>query len=329
MWILYAVLSAVFAGVTAILAKVGIKNVESNLATALRTVVVLLFSWLMVFITGGQKGIASISGHTLLFLILSGLATGASWLCYFKALQIGDVNKVTPIDKSSTVLTMLLAFFLLGEPIGLLKLICMALIGAGTYMMIARKKPAREKRKIKVKESIHEEGADKKYDRNIIKDAGKNMTQEKTQKNECQLTSGKKSWLVYASFSAVFASLTAILGKIGIQGVDSNLGTAIRTGVVLVMAWLIVFLTGRQKEIRRIDRKSHLFLALSGITTGLSWLCYYRALQEGYASVVVPIDKLSILITVFFSAAILKEKLSVMAAAGLVLITSGTLLLLL
>lgn len=333
MWILYAVLSAVFAGITAILAKVGIKNVESNLATALRTVVVLLFSWLMVLITGGQKSIGSISGHTLLFLILSGIATGASWLCYFKALQIGDVNKVTPIDKSSTVLTMLLAFFLLGEPIGPLKLICMVLIGGGTYMMIARKKPAREKQIIKVKQNIQEECSGKGNDKNVINGAGKNMTQEKAQektwRNECQLTSGKKSWLVYASFSAVFASLTAILGKIGIQGVDSNLGTAIRTGVVLVMAWLIVFLTGRQKEIKRIDRKSHLFLALSGITTGLSWLCYYRALQEGYASVVVPIDKLSILITVFFSAAILKEKLSAMAAAGLVLITAGTLLLLL
>lgn len=269
-----------FAGLTAILAKIGIENVNSTLATALRTVVVLVFSWVMVFIVGSQSGIGDISGRTLLFLVLSGLATGASWLCYFRALQLGDVNKVTPIDKSSTVLTMLLAFILLGEPISLPQAAGVVGIGAGTLLMVSKKE------------------------------------------TQSEVKGGK--WFIYALLSAVFASLTSIFGKIGVENVDSNLGTAIRTIVVLVMAWLMVFITGEQKELRQISRKSWIFLILSGFATGGSWLCYYRALQDGPASVVVPIDKLSIIVTIFFSRVVLKEKLSRRAAVGLVLIVLGT-----
>lgn len=283
MWIAFAFGSALFAGITSILAKIGIKNTDSTAATAIRTIVILFFSWLMVFITGSFGGIGSISSKTLIFLILSGLATGGSWLCYFKALRIGDVNKVTPIDKSSTVLTMLLAFIILGEEISILKAVCMVLIGAGTYLMIVKKETDKEAK--------------------------------------------GKGWLFYAVLSAVFASLTSILGKIGISGVDSNLGTAIRTIVVLIMAWVMVFVTKKQGELKKIDRKSMVFICLSGLTTGLSWLCYYKALQDGQASVVVPIDKLSILVTVAFSYIVLKEKLTKKSAAGLVMITAGTLML--
>ena len=281
MWLFFALGSAFFAGITAVLAKIGIENVNSTLATALRTVVVLAFSWLMVFVVGSQGGIAQISGTTLLFLMLSGLSTGASWLCYFKALQLGDVNKVAPIDKSSTVLTILLAFLFLGEPVSIPQALGVVGIGVGTLLMIAKK----------------------------------------------EVEDGKphsKAWLVYAFLSAVFASLTSIFGKIGVENVESNLGTAIRTIVVLVMAWVMVFVTGEQKGIRSIGKKSWVFLFLSGITTGLSWLCYYRALQDGPASVVVPIDKLSILVTIVFSWIVLKEKLSPKAAVGLVLILAGT-----
>ena len=281
MWLFFALGSAFFAGITAVLAKIGIENVNSTLATALRTVVVLAFSWLMVFVVGSQGGIAQISGTTLLFLMLSGLSTGASWLCYFKALQLGDVNKVAPIDKSSTVLTILLAFIFLGEPVSIPQALGVVGIGVGTMLMIAKK----------------------------------------------EVEDGKphsKAWLVYAFLSAVFASLTSIFGKIGVENVESNLGTAIRTIVVLVMAWVMVFVTGEQKGIRSIGKKSWMFLFLSGITTGLSWLCYYRALQDGPASVVVPIDKLSILVTIVFSWIVLKEKLTPKAAVGLVLILAGT-----
>ena len=281
MWLFFALGSAFFAGITAVLAKIGIENVNSTLATALRTVVVLAFSWLMVFVVGSQGGIAQISGTTLLFLVLSGLSTGASWLCYFKALQLGDVNKVAPIDKSSTVLTILLAFIFLGEPVSIPQALAVVGIGVGTLLMIAKK----------------------------------------------EVEDGKphsKAWLVYAFLSAVFASLTSIFGKIGVENVESNLGTAIRTIVVLVMAWVMVFVTGEQKGIRSIGKKSWVFLFLSGITTGLSWLCYYRALQDGPASVVVPIDKLSILVTIVFSWIVLKEKLAPKAAVGLVLILAGT-----
>ena len=280
-------MSALFAGLTAILAKCGIRNTDSNVATALRTGVVLVFSWLMVFVVGAQSGIRDISAKVLIFLIfliLSGLSTGISWLCYFKALQIGDINKVTPIDKSSTVITMLLAFIFLREEITWLKFVSMILIGIGTYLMIQKKE-----------------------------------TKEKAE---------DKKWLLYAVGSAVFASLTSILGKIGIQDVNSNLGTAIRTAVVWVMAWIVVFVTGKQNTVNNIDRKSWLFLILSGFATGGSWLCYYRALQTGPASVVVPIDKLSILVTIAFSYIVFHEKLSLKSGTGLLLIVVGTLALL-
>lgn len=284
MWILYAFGSAFFAGITAILAKIGIKNVDSNLATAIRTIVILIFSWLMVFIVGSFNTIVNLTTKTIVFLILSGISTGMSWLCYFKALQLGNVNKVTPIDKSSTILTMILAMIFLGESITLFKVISIILIGIGTYLMIEKK------------------------------DDNK---QEKNNK-----------WLIYAFGSAIFASLTSILGKVGIEGVESNLGTAIRTIVVLIMAWLVVFVTKKQGEIKSVDKKSWKFLLLSGLTTGLSWLCYYKALQDGQASIVVPIDKLSILVTIAFSYIILKERLKKKSIMGLILIVIGTLLLL-
>ena len=285
-WILFACGSAFFAGVTAVLAKIGIQNIPSNLATALRTIVVLIFSWLMVLIVGSAGGISQLSMSTWLFLILSGLSTGASWLCYFRALQLGNVNQVTPIDKLSTVLTMILAFIILGEPISLAQLVGMIGIGAGTLLMIDRKE-------------------------------------------ESTAAKSKYSWLVFAILSAVFASLTSIFGKIGIENVESNLGTAIRTIVVLVMAWVMVFISREQKEIKHIDQRSWLFLILSGMTTGLSWLCYYHALQDGLASVVVPIDKLSIVVTILFSRLVLKEKLSRRALAGFILVIAGTGILLL
>ena len=284
MWIMFAFGSALFAGLTAILAKCGIRNTDSNVATALRTIVVLAFSWLMVFVTGAQSGMNSISMKTMVFLVLSGVATGASWLCYFKALQLGNVNKVTPIDKSSTVLTMFLAFVLLGEELTWMKAVAMVSIGIGTYMMIQKK-----------------------------------QTEEKKE---------DKKWLLYAIGSAVFASLTSILGKIGISDINSNLGTAIRTIVVLVMAWIVVFVTRKQHTIKDIDKKSWTFLVLSGFATGGSWLCYYRALQTGPASVVVPIDKLSILVTIAFSYIVFREKLTAKAGIGLALIVVGALLLL-
>lgn len=285
MWIVFAFGAALFAGLTSILAKCGIKNTDSNVATALRTIVVLIFSWIMVFISGSQSTLTSINTKTLVFLILSGIATGASWLCYFKALQIGDVNKVTPIDKSSTILTMIMAFILLGEEITLIKAIAMVLIGTGTYLMITKKENVKVEKK-------------------------------------------NNAWLIYALGSAIFASLTSILGKIGIEGIDSTLGTAIRTIVVLIMAWIVVFVTKKQNTIRNIDKSSWIFLFLSGLATGGSWLCYYRALQTGPASVVVPIDKLSILVTIAFSYIVFKEKLNKKSALGLLLIVMGTLSLL-
>lgn len=288
MWMIFAFGSSIFAGLTAILAKCGIKNMDSNVATALRTVIVLIFSWIMVFIVGSQGEIVQISTETWIFLILSGLATGASWLCYFKALQLGDINKVTPIDKSSTVLTMLLAFIFLGEGLTGIKIMAMFCIGIGTYLMIEKKK----------------------------------VDKVQTSKSK------NNSWLIYAIGSAVFASLTSILGKVGIENVNSNLGTAIRTAVVLVMAWVVVWVTGKQHTIKQIDKKNGVFLVLSGLATGASWLCYYRALQTGPASVVVPIDKLSIVITIVFSYIVFKEKLSKKAFAGLIAIIAGTLMLL-
>ena len=287
MWIFFAAGSALFAGATAILAKCGIRKTDSTVATAIRTIVVLVFAWIMVLVAGSQDQLGSLGGTTLLFLILSGLATGASWLCYFRALQIGDINKVVPIDKSSTVLTILLAFLLLGEPIGLFQGIGVALIGVGTFLMI-EPKPAAER-----------------------------------------AAPQKRGWMLYAFGSAIFASLTAILGKVGIQGVESNLGTAVRTGVVLVMAWLMVLVTGKTKLVKQVPRRELGFICLSGLATGASWLCYYRALQDGPASVVVPIDKLSILVTVAFSYLVFHERLTARSGWGLVLVTAGTLAMLL
>lgn len=280
MWMVYALGSSFFAGITAILAKCGIKKTNSDVATAIRTIVVFLFSWLMVLITGSGSGITKISGKTFLFLVLSGLATGASWLCYFHALQKGDINKVVPIDKSSTVLTILLALIFLGEGLSLEKVVCVILIGAGTMLMITKK--------------------------------------EQDKKEE------KKEWMIYAVLSAVFASLTAILGKIGIEGVDSNLGTAIRTTVVLFMAWMMVIVTGKCRQIRILEKRELGFIIVSGLATGLSWMCYYKALKEGPASVVVPIDKLSILVTIIFSWTVFHEKLTKKAVWGLLCIAAGT-----
>jgi transporter family protein len=301
MWMLYAVGSSFFAGITAVLAKCGIKKADSNVATAIRTVVVLLFSWLMVLITGTGGEIRQIDGRTFLFLVLSGLATGASWLCYFHALQKGDINKVVPIDKSSTVLTILLALIFLREGISGVKILSILLIGGGTLLMIDKK--------------------DTKVDRDYLVD------QPNGHSGISLREKGSDGWLVYAILSAIFASLTAILGKIGIAGIDSNLGTAIRTTVVLIMAWLMVFLTGKQKEIRKTEKKELAFICLSGLATGASWLCYYRALQDGLASVVVPIDKLSMLVTIAFSWIVFHERLTGKAAAGVLLITIGTVLL--
>ena len=283
MWLLYAVGSSFFAGITAILVKIGVEDTDSHLLTALRTIVVLIFSWIMVFVVGSQGTISEVSPKTLLFLCASGITTGASWICYFHALQIGDVNKVVPIDKSSVVLTILLGVLFLGEPMSVSKGICVILIAAGTYLMIEKKQGT-------------EEGKKK-----------------------------SKSAILYALLSAVFASLTALLSKIGIVGIESNLGTAIRTIIVLIMAWLIVLAGGKQKQIRDGSRKSWTFIILSGIATGLSWLCYYRALQDGPISVVLPIDKLSILISIAFAYIIFKERLTRRSGLGLAMIVAGTL----
>ena len=283
-WIIAAVFSAVFAGLTSILAKCGIKKTDSDLATALRTIVVLLFSWIMVFVVGSQSTIVDIELSSLIFLILSGLATGASWICYFKALSLGDINKVVPIDKSSTILTVLLAIICFGETSNLIiKLIATAILGAGILLMVEKK------------QALYKA------------DAG-------------------RSWMIYAILSAVFAALTSILAKVGISGVESNLGTAIRTAVVLIMSWSIVFARKKHVTLKTIDKKELLFICFSGIATGASWLCYYYALGHGDVSVVVPIDKLSIIVTVAFSFIVFKEKLSKKAFLGLCLMVVGTLL---
>ena len=282
MWLVMAVLSAVFAGLTSVLAKCGIKKTDSDVATALRTVVVLAFSWIMVFIVGSYGSIVSIGVKSLLFLVLSGFATGASWICYFKALSMGDINKVVPIDKSSTILTVLLAIICFGETDNLaVKLIGTTLLAVGIFLMIEKKQS-----------EAHGEN---------------------------------KSWMIYAVLSAVFAALTSILAKVGISGVESNLGTAIRTAVVLIMAWVVVFAKGKHTQVKTLDKKELVFIGFSGLATGASWLCYYYAIQNGVVSVVVPIDKMSVLIAVGFSFFVFKEKLSAKAVAGLVLMLAGTL----
>lgn len=282
-WILLAVGSAFFAGLTSILAKCGIKHTDSTVATAIRTVVVLFFAWIMVFITGAQGGLAAVEHRTLLFLCLSGLATGASWLCYYRALQIGDVNKVVPVDKSSTVLSVIIAMIVFNETDSLyVKIGGICLIAVGTMLMITKKKSSKKVR------------------------------------------GGK--WFVYAVLSAVFAALTSVLGKIGVTGIDSTLATALRTAVVLVMAWFMVLVTDKTKAVKKIDGSELLFICLSGLATGASWLCYYKALQIGDVCVVVPIDKLSIVFTTVFARIVFKEKLTLKAFFGLLLIIAGTLL---
>ncbi len=283
MWLLMAILSAFFAGITSILAKCGVRKTDSDVATALRTIVVLLFSWLMVFVVGSQNTLSSISPRSLLFLALSGLATGASWICYFKALSMGDVNKVVPIDKSSTILTVLMAIIIFGETNRLpVKLISTALLAAGVFLMIEKKA------------------------------AGE--------------STGRRGWIIYAVLSAVFAALTSILAKVGIENVESNLGTALRTGVVLVMAWAVVLMKGKQPMVKQLDARETVFIALSGVATGASWLCYYYAIQNGTVSIVVPIDKLSIIVSIAFSYLVFGEKLSKKALLGLALMVGGTLL---
>ena len=326
MWVLFAFGSALFAGLTAILAKIGIRDTDTDVATAVRTVVVLAFSWLMAWVTGSIGGLSAVGARTWLFLALSGLATGASWLCYFRALQLGDVNKVTPIDKSSTVLTMLLAFLILGEPLTWVKALAMALIGVGALLMVQRKPTAQD-----MKTPATEPAPSPVTDGSTLAatEPATPLTASPTVAPAQAGARKQPAWLWYALGSAVFASLTSILGKIGIESVNSTLGTAIRTGVVLVMAWGIVFGRGKQGQLRRIRPGSYLFLVLSGFATGASWLCYYRALQTGPASVVVPIDKLSILVSIAFSRAVLGEKLTLKAAMGLLMIVAGTLALLL
>lgn len=282
MWLMMAVLSAFFAGLTSILAKCGIKKTDSDLATAIRTFVVLVFSVLMTFLVGSFREIGAISAKSLVFLILSGLCTGASWICYFKALSLGDVNKVVPIDKSSTVLSVLLAIVIFGETNHLaVKLLCTALLAVGIFLMVEKKQT----------DTVSENG----------------------------------HWRMYAVLSAVFAAATSILAKIGIDCVESNLGTALRTLVVLLMAWGIVFAKGKQKQVKNIDRHELVFIVLSGFATGASWLCYYYAIQKGVVSVVVPIDKLSILVSIVFSYFVFHERLSKKAALGLCLMVAGTL----
>ncbi len=284
MWLLYAVGSALFAGLTSILAKCGIRKTDSTVATAIRTIVVLIFAWIMVFVVGSQGTLLDIPAKSLVFLVLSGLATGASWLCYFYALQRGPIDKVVPIDKSSTVMTILLAALLLGESVTLTKGVGVVLIAVGTFLMIEKKG-------------------------GVQKEAG--------------------GWMLAAFGSAIFAALTSILGKVGITAVESNLGTALRTGVVLVMAWVMVFVQGKQGQMRTVPRNELGFICLSGLATGASWLCYYKALQLGPASLVAPIDKLSILVTVLFSYLVFHEKLSKKALAGLAVLVTGTLVMLL
>lgn len=286
MWVLFAFGSAFFAGLTSVVAKLGLSNIDSDLATAIRTIIIVIFSWIMVGIVGSFSSITQISSFSLLFLILSGLATGLSWIFYFHAIQLGDIHKVIPIDKSSIIITMLLSFIILREPLDGFTILAMLLIGSGTFLMI--------------------------------------------QKKQKMVTTPKQHrWLLYAFLSAIFASLTSILGKIGIENIESNLGTAIRSIVVLIMAWIIVFMKRKTISLTSIRFKNWIYLILSGCTTGLSWLCYYRALQDGYASIVVPIDKLSILVSIFFAYFLLKEKISTKAFLGLILIVIGTFLLLL
>lgn len=342
MWVLFAFGSALFAGLTSILAKCGIRRTDSTVATAIRTVVVLFVAWGMVFLTGAQSSIHGLSARTWLFLILSGLATGASWLCYFRALQLGEVNKVVPVDKSSTVLTILLAVLFLGEPMTPLTAVCIALIAAGTYLMLERKAggtSASRRAGARAQATAAKPGAaiPETAPRAVLQAAAATAepdptdpgtlfpTPEAAAEPAAPAKRADGRWLLYAMLSAVFAALTSILGKIGIEGVESNLGTAIRTGVVLVMAWTMVLAAGKRSEVAKTPLSELGMICLSGLATGASWLCYYRALQMGPASVVVPIDKLSILVTILFARIVFGERLSKRAALGLLCIVLGTL----
>ena len=295
MWVLFAFLSALFAGGTAILVKIGVKDIDSNVATAIRTIIIVIFTWIMVFVTGSN--VSGIDTRSAIFLILSGTTTGLSWLCYFRALQLGDINKVVPVDKSSIVLSILLSFILLGETVTVYKITGMLLIAIGTYSMIEKKEA--ENKKI-----------------------------ENNEENKDNDGNYKKSWLFYGILSALFAALTSILGKIGIKNVDSNYGTALRTIVMLIMAWLVDNKKKKGKEVQKMNMKTFIFLILSGISTGLSWLCYYRALQDGDVSIVVSIDKLSIVVSVLFSYIVFNEKLSRKSFLGFIGIIAGTFIML-
>lgn len=305
MWIVFSLLSALFAGITSILAKCGIRRTSSTVATALRTIVVLLCAWCVVFTVGSHTTIATISERTLIFLALSGVTTGASWLCYFKALQRGDVNKVVPIDKSSTALTVVLSLALMLEPVTYGKIIGVLPMIVGTFLMIAKKQSDTV--------SVAPDAEPNKSDVAAASDGTPDGKQEK-----------RATWMIFAVLSAVFSCLTAIFGKIGIDGVESNLGTAIRTSVVLVMAWLVVAVTPERKKLCRVPKRELLFIALSGIATGASWLCYFKALQDGSPAAVISIDKLSIVVTIIFSYVVFKEKLSLKAGIGFVLLVAGT-----
>jgi len=285
LWLVYALLASLLAGVTAVLAKMGVKGVNSHLATAVRTVVIVIFSWVMVFSFDSHLGLANVSGRTWIFLAASGLATGASWLCFFYALKFGSVSNVTPLKKSSTVLTIILAFLILGEPAGLPEILGIVFIIAGTLIMLEKKDGSKGK------------------------------------------SEGGGNWLLLGILAAVFASLVTIFGAIGIADVNADLGNAIRVVVVLIVSWGMVFFTGKQGGIKDISKKSWIFLALSGLATGGSWLFFFRALQIGPVSAIVPIDKLSIIFNILFACLFLREKQSLKRIAGLTCLVIGTLVL--
>jgi len=288
-WFLYALGAAVFAGLTTILTKIGLKGVDSHLATAIRTMVVIAFAWIIVFIAGSQGGIMYMDARTWVFLVLSGLATGGAWLCRYRALKFGNVNKVTPIAKTSTILTMLLAFVFLSEPVGWVMVAAMVLMGTGTWLMLELNKKAKTPAPV---------------------------NEEKT----------GKGWLFFAVLAAVFASLTAIFGSVGVNEMDANLWTAMRTVIVALLSWMMVYSTGGQKKIKSVSLKSWVFLILSGLATGGSWLLFYHALKIGNASLVVPIDQLSILLTMGFARLFLGERFTKQSLVGLVILTTGILL---
>ena len=283
-WLLFACGSALFAGLTAVLAKQGVRTTDSTLATALRTPVVLVGAWAMTVLSGSIRELGGVDARSLVYLLASGLATGASWLCYFKALQLGDVSRVAPVDKMSTVLTIVMAALLLGEDLGALGALGLVLVTVGTLLMLR----AEDLRALP------------------------------------RTLAGGGGWLAYALGSAVFAALTAILGKIGITAVPSDLGTAIRTGVVLVMAWGMVGVAGRRGGVGGVPRSEMVWILTSGVATCASWLCYFRALQDGPASVVVPVDKLSVLVSVAFSVLVLRERVGARALVGLAVFVAGT-----